>query len=185
MRRCSSSRKLSAVQPWRRKRNFSRARSRCSRNTSESRNSSAIPLMAGSTWFQRTNAFNRARQIGLGGKSSRDAQREADFGRPAQHARRGRQSDIVDLRIRAPHAASGNRDLEFAGQVVEVAVARQHSRRFERQRRSIANFVRIYSRDRAAGDIAHHVAAGANRVQSHAPSASSRSGSASIVTQCN
>ena len=43
------SRKLSAVQPCRRKRNFSRARSRCSRNTSESRNSSAIPLMAGST----------------------------------------------------------------------------------------------------------------------------------------
>ena len=60
MRSCSSPRKRSAVHPWRRKRNFRRARSRCSRSTSESRNSSAIPLITGTTWFQRTKAFSRA-----------------------------------------------------------------------------------------------------------------------------
>jgi hypothetical protein len=43
-------------------------------------------------------------------------------------------ADIVDLRIRAPDAASRDGDLELARQVVELGVPRQHAIRFQRER---------------------------------------------------
>src|ERR1039458_6378876 len=85
----------------------------------------------------------------------------------AQHARRCGQPYVVDLRIGTPHAASRDRDLELAGKVIEIAIPRKHSRCVERQRRSIANLVRVHSRDREAGNISRDIAAGAGRVQSH------------------
>ena len=124
------------------------------------------PLYGGQHLMPADKRVQSRAQVGFGGKSSRNSQREAHLGRPANHTSRRGQPNIVDLRIRAPHAASRNRDLEFAGKVVEVVIPRQHSRRFERQRRSIANLVGVHSRDRAAGDIARDIAAGAHRVQS-------------------
>src|SRR5208282_775493 len=108
-------------------------------------------------------------QVRFGGEPSRNSQGETYFGGSAQDASRRGQPNIVDLRIRAPHPAPGNRNLEFSGKVVEVAIPRQHSRCFQRQRRSITNFVRVHSRDRTAGDISCDIAASARRVQSHAP----------------
>src|SRR5208282_6252447 len=102
-----------------------------------------------------------------GGEASRNSQGKTDLGRAAQHAGRRSQAHVIDLRIRAPDAASGDLDLEFAGQVVEVGVARQHSRRFERQGRSIADFIGVHSRDRTSGNISGDIAAGAGRVQAY------------------
>ena len=83
-------------------------------------------------------------------------------------ANRG-QAHIVDLGIRAPHAASGNANFEFAGQIVEVAVAHKEAVGFERQRRSIADFVGIHTGERAARDVAGIVATRAHRGQARAP----------------
>src|SRR5438270_3963247 len=84
-----------------------------------------------------------------------------------QDASRRSQTDIVNLRIRAPDAASSDRDLEFAGKIVEVSIACQHARGFERQRRSIANLIGIDPSDRTTRNITSDIAAGAGRVQSH------------------
>ena len=108
-------------------------------------------------------------QIRLGREPAGNAQGEADLRLSANHASDRGQADIVDLRIRAPHAASGDRDFELARQVVELGIPRQQLRRFERQRRSIDDFVGIDTRDRASGHIAHDIAAGAGRVQAHLP----------------
>src|SRR5258708_38276686 len=105
-------------------------------------------------------------QVGFGGEPSGDSEGETDLGYPAQHASSRGQANIVDLRIRAPHAATRDRNLEFSGEVIEVVIPTQHSRRLERQRRSVATHVRVHSRDRATGNIACDIAAGTHRVQS-------------------
>src|SRR5439155_13188283 len=51
------------------------------------------------------------------------AQGESNLGMPVKRPRESGQSNVVDLRIRAPDAAAGDRDLELARQVVEVTVA--------------------------------------------------------------
>ena len=71
--------------------------------------------------------------------------------------------------IGAPDAASRDGNLELARQIVELGIARQHSICFQRKRRSIADLVRIHAGDRAAGDVARDIAAGADRVQADAP----------------
>ena len=106
-------------------------------------------------------------QVRFGREASSNSQGETDLGPAAQHASRRGQSHIVDLRVRAPHTTSCDRDLEFAWKVVEIPVPRQHSRGFERDGRSVANLVRVHSSDRAAGHIARDIAAGAGRVQSN------------------
>ena len=67
--------------------------------------------------------------------------------------------------------ASGDRNLEFARQVVELGVSRQQPRGFEHQRRGIADFVGIDARNRAAGDVADDIAARSGRIQAHLPEA--------------
>src|SRR5438445_169684 len=68
-------------------------------------------------------------------------------------------TNVIDLRICTPHPAAGDADLEFSGQVVKVGVAGQQLIGLERQWRSVADFVSIDSRKRAAGDVARNVAA--------------------------
>ena len=75
----------------------------------------------------------------------------------------GRHPDVVDLRIRAPGAAAGDRDLVLARQVVEVRIAVQHPRGGLHERRGVHQLVGVHAGDRAPRDVARHVAARAHR----------------------
>ena len=70
------------------------------------------------------------REMRLVGESAADAQREADLARCAAH---GGEADVVDLRIGAPRGAAGDGDLELARQVVELGIAGEQVRDFERR----------------------------------------------------
>ena len=72
-----------------------------------------------------------------------------------------RETNVVDLGISAPGGAAGCGDLELARQIVELGIRRQQVRDFGRDRRSVDDFIGGDSRQRAAGDVADHVAAGA------------------------
>ena len=93
----------------------------------------------------------------FGGESASDAQRVADF---AVEFHR-RQADIVDLRISAPRGAAGNGDLEFARKIVELRVCLEQVRNLGGQRRGVNELIGGDPGQRAAGHVAHHVAAGA------------------------
>ena len=105
------------------------------------------------------------REMRIGRKPAAHAQRETDFGIAADRG----ETHIIDFRIGAPDAASCNADFEFARQVVEIAVAHEEAVGFERQRRGIANLVGIHAGERAAGDVAGIVSAGAHGGQTGAP----------------
>src|ERR1700687_1531859 len=64
------------------------------------------PLYGGQHLMPSHKRVQSRSQVGFGGKSSRNSQREAHLGYPAHHTSRRGQPNIVDLRIRAPHAAS-------------------------------------------------------------------------------
>ena len=132
---------------------------------------SEVPLITGTTWFQRTNALSRAPRYGSADKPPATRSENPTLGMPAHDPTNHGQADVVDLGIRAPLAASRDRNLELARQVVELGVACQQPRGFENQRRGIDDFVSIDSCDRAAGDVAYHVTAGAHRIQPHRPQA--------------
>jgi hypothetical protein len=74
-----------------------------------------------------------------------------------------READVVDLGIRAPRSAAGDRDLELPRQVVEVGLAVDQRRRLEHQRRGVDQFAGVEARNGAARDVAGHVAARAHR----------------------
>ena len=69
---------------------------------------------------QRTKASSLTARCGSVERPPPTRTREADLAVAATH---GRQADVVDLGIRAPDAAAGDRDLELARQVVELGVA--------------------------------------------------------------
>ena len=64
-------------------------------------------------------------EIRFSRKTAGDTQREADLRPSANRALNRSQTDVVNLRIRAPYAATGDGNFELAGQVVEVGIARQ------------------------------------------------------------
>src|ERR1700674_4156141 len=64
------------------------------------------PLYGGEHLMPSHKRVQSRSQVGFGGKSSRNSQREAHLGYPAHHTSRRGQPNIVDLRIRAPHATS-------------------------------------------------------------------------------
>src|SRR6266567_1855910 len=72
-----------------------------------------------------------------------------------------RQSNIVDLGIRAPVGAAGGRNLEFARQVVELRIRRQKVGDFPRDGGGVDELVSGDPGQWTPSDIAHHVAAGA------------------------
>ena len=82
---------------------------------------------------------------------------------PVKRPRESGESNVVDLRIRAPDAAAGDRDLELARQVVEVTVADEQPGGLLDQGRGVANLVCIDACQRAAGDVPRVVPAGAHR----------------------
>src|SRR3984957_2216284 len=75
------------------------------------------------------------------------------------------QTHVVNLRIRAPDAASGNRDLEFTRKIVKLIISRQHLRCFESKRRGIADFVSIHPGNWATGHVSCDVSAGTHSVE--------------------
>ena len=114
-------------------------------------------------------SVQRSAEIRLGGKSAAHSQCETCFRFAVNYAPDRCQSYVVDLRVGAPDAASGDRDLELARQVVELGISRQHAIRFEGQGRSVANLVRIHASDRAPGNIARDVPAGTDGIQADSP----------------
>ena len=102
-------------------------------------------------------------QVRFVGEPAADADRVPNFG----SAPRSGQADVVDLRIRAPNRAAGDGDFEFARQIVKVVVPLERVRDCNSKRRSIDDFVVSDASQRAAGDVAHHVAAGAFRREPH------------------
>src|SRR6202140_5349748 len=76
------------------------------------------PLYGGQHLMPTNKRVQPLSQVGFGGEPSRNSQRETDLGYPANYTGDRGQPNIVDLRIRAPHAAPGNRNLEFSGEVI-------------------------------------------------------------------
>ena len=70
-----------------------------------------------------------------------------------------READVVDLWIRAPRGAAGNGYFELARQVIELRVSLEQIRNLLCQRRGVNELIGRDSGQRAAGYIAHHVAA--------------------------
>src|SRR6185312_16665929 len=73
----------------------------------------------------------------------------------------GGQGDIVDLRVGAPERAAGGGDLELARQVYEFGIAGEAACELLGQRAGIDQLMSVKTGERAAGDVAHHIAAGA------------------------
>ena len=68
--------------------------------------------------------------------------------------------DVVDLVLRAPVRAARDRDLELARQVREPAIAHEVARDVVHDRGRVEELIRRDARERAADDVAPHVAAG-------------------------
>ncbi len=100
-------------------------------------------------------------EMGLGGEAAADAQREADFALAAEGAFDGGEADVVNLGIRAPDRAADDADFEFARQIVKFAAGADGRAGFQYQRRGVVQFVGGDAGERAAGDVASHIAAGA------------------------
>src|SRR5262249_15236076 len=95
---------------------------------------------------------------------------KADFGFATwtvPHDRR--EADVIHLRIVAPGTAPGNADLELTGQVVILVVATQSAVDFQCQRRGVANFVAVDTRERASGHVASNVTASTDGGKSRGP----------------
>src|SRR3989454_151560 len=103
----------------------------------------------------------------IGRESAAHAQREARLTRGGVAQRR--ETDVVDLGIRAPRAAARDRHLVLAWQVVELRVAVEQVRRLEHQRRGVEHLVGIHAGQRAPRDVARDVAAGAEAREPRAP----------------
>src|SRR5579864_6626073 len=63
-------------------------------------------------------------EIGFGGKATGNAKRKTNLWLTANFPSNRGEPDVIDLGIRAPHAASGNRNFELARQIVEVGISR-------------------------------------------------------------
>src|SRR4029077_1491305 len=108
-------------------------------------------------------------EVRIGGKTASHAQRESDL-IPVRALSRDRgESDIIDLRIRAPRTAAGDRNLELARQIVELGIASYLPVDLQSQWRSVAVLGRVKTRHRASRNISRHVAASAGGRQPPAP----------------
>ena len=90
----------------------------------------------------------------------------------------GREGNVIDLRVVAPERAAGDRELEFAWQVVKGVVGAESLGDAERERRGIYELMTVEAGERAAGDVANDVAAGALRerpISVRMPTTSTRS----------
>ena len=72
----------------------------------------------------------------------------------------GRESNVVDLRVRAPRWTAGDGDFEFARQVIKIRISLEQLRDLCGKRRGVDQLVGGYSGQRAACHVADHIAAG-------------------------
>src|SRR5258708_36885702 len=79
------------------------------------------------------------------------------------------QSDVVDLRVGAPDAASGDGYLEFSRQVVDLWIADKGSSGVECERRGVAELVGVEAGQRAARNVARVIATRTHRGQAVPP----------------
>src|SRR6266404_177014 len=75
---------------------------------------------------------------------------------------------VVDLRIDAARRAAGDRDLEFARQIREVAIADKEIVHAPNQRRHVVKLIRVDSRNRTTDYVANRVATGIGGGQANA-----------------
>src|SRR5216683_665658 len=108
-------------------------------------------------------------KLRIGGKTASHAQRKSDLIEVQSLSRDSSKSDIIDLGIRAPRMATGDRNLELARQIVELGIAAKLAIQLQRQRRSIAIFVRVKTRQGASRNVPRDVAACAGGCQPRAP----------------
>ena len=111
------------------------------------------------------------RQIRFSREPPGHAQRKSDFIFSVRAASLRGQTHIINFGIRAPDAASSDRHLELARQVVEFGIPRQQLRRFQNQGRSIDNFIGVHSGHRASSYVARDIATSAGRVEADLPEA--------------
>ena len=106
-------------------------------------------------------------EMGIGRESAADANGEANFAFAMVFANGRCESDVVNFRIGAPDGAASDRDFELAREIVEIAVGREQVRDFYGERRRVGEFVGGDAGERAAGDIARHIAARAFRAEAN------------------
>ena len=104
-------------------------------------------------------------EMRIGGESAANANGEAYFALAIALADGGRETDVVNFRVGAPDGAAGDRDFEFAREIVEIAVGREQMRGFDGERRRVGEFVGSDAGERAAGDVASDVTARAFRAE--------------------
>src|ERR1700723_1922511 len=107
------------------------------------------------------------RKVRISRKPATHAQRITNFAASIAFPPNRRQSNIINFRIRTPNRAASNRNFEFSRQVIEVVVRPKQMRSLQRERRRIHNLIRGNPRQRATGNVSHHVAASALRAQPH------------------
>ncbi len=105
----------------------------------------------------------------IGGEAATDAQGEAHFAPAVAMTGGSGEADVVDFRIGAPVAAAGDGNFKFAREIVKLGVAAELAVDFQRERRCVDNFLAVEPRERAAGNVAGHVAAGSGSGEARFP----------------
>jgi hypothetical protein len=108
-------------------------------------------------------------EVGLGGETAADAEGVADLFLAGIESVNsawfvsldGGEADVVNLGEGAPDGASGDGDLELAGEVVELGVGGEEMRDLHGEWAGVQEFLVLNAGERAAGDVADYVAAGA------------------------
>ena len=144
-----------------------RARVRFSRSSCCSRKISAVAWTAAISLVLPDKRRNAHGKVWLGRKTSADSQRIAYLLFAIDDALDRSERHVVDLGVRAPLRAARDGDLELPRQVVELGIRRQLVRDLDSQRRSVDDLVSVKPCQRAARNIANHIAAGALRTQPH------------------
>ena len=108
----------------------------------------------------RREVLERLRRVRVGAEAAGDEHAEARFGRAVgQCARRSDDADVVEHRLAAVGRASGEVDLELAGESLAVRVAEEEIGGGLRPRRDVEHFLGAGPREVAPHDVAHGVAA--------------------------
>src|SRR5712692_10009741 len=129
------------------------------RDTADDRND-LIPLNEG---------IKRDAEMRVRREPPADAKCETCFEMVGALAQCGGQADIVDFRVGAPVPAARDGNLEFAWKIIELCVSAKLAVERESERRGVAKLVGIEAGERAAGDVARDVAAGAGRGEAGFP----------------
>src|SRR5579859_1741238 len=101
----------------------------------------------------------------FGGKAATDAKGKAVLDIATANAPCSGKGNVIDFRVAAPGAAAGDGHLEFARQIVKLAIAAEGAIHGQGKGRCIEIFVARKASDGAPGHIANNVAASASGSQ--------------------